>query len=535
MGARLDGMGPILTVARFVPVVRSQVLTVEDLQEAGSALSLAGQDLTDATQDALRSSDENTPLSGGALDRLRTIHGSLAEAVTILRRVQADVDRGNGRWLIGPIDDAHDELSQRLRRVVGRAGSAESGMAALVDFIGGNGPRRYLFLSQNPDEIRPTGGFIGMFGVFTANGGELDAGEFRNITEFSSRYPDALIAGSQAGAPFRFSQPPVPQRMGNVNNLPDWPRSAQLAVDLWERAGLEPIDGVASFTPAFLARLLAVLGPVTVPGYDERVTSENVIERFDHYTELEEAGDFTEKKGFVAELGDVVFDRLVKGPSSSWRPLAEVVGEGFAAREAMVWSRHPAVAPTLAERGWDGAFPESRGDFFYNAEFSYAAKNGRGLRRTFDHHVLLREDGSARITTTVRVRNTEEPGRYNVGSLSYVTLYGPEGGAVQADADPPISTEPPLKGHPGAGYFVDASPGGEAVTRVVWDAPGIARRGSDGRWRYSLLWLRVPDHTGDVLNLRVTLPEGWRWKGAGPPSRVELTEDVRGSWEMAKD
>ena len=66
----------------------------------------------------------------------------------------------------------------------------------------------------------------------------------------------------------------------------------------------------------------------------------------------------------------------------------------------MAWSTDAEVARVLADRGWDGSVPVTTGDFVYPAEFEYAAKHGRELRRTYDHHVALRPDGSARITTT---------------------------------------------------------------------------------------------------------------------------------------
>ena len=532
MGAELDRLGPIRTVARFVPVLRSQIIAVESLQEAAVTVSLAGQRLTDAAQDALRSSEERIPLSG-ALDRLRSIQAPLAEGTTTLQAAQADVRELEGRRLIGPIGDAFNDFSKRLDRAVDQATSAADGIDAVVEFAGGNGPRRYLFLSQNPDEIRPTGGFIGMYGVFSASAGDLQLENFQPVQVFTNRHPGVEIPGTQAGSPFRLSTPPIPQRITNVNNLPDWPRAARLAVDLWERAGEPPVDGVVSFTPAFLARLLAVLGPVTVPTYGETVTSKNLLERFEFYTEQEETGETGDKKGFVAELGDVIFSRLLEVPSSSLGGLAGAVGDAFAAREMMAWSTNPDVATTLGVRGWDGSFPKTTGDFFYNSEFSYAAKNGRGLRRTFNHEVTLRRDGSASITTTMRIANGEEFGRFNISSLSYIVLYGPEGATLQPASDPPVATDPPVSGHPGAGYLMSAPPGGQATIRIAWEATNIARRGSDGKRHYSLWWMRVPDHSGDVLNLQVNLPEGWRWKGEGPPQRVELAKDVRGSWELA--
>jgi hypothetical protein len=115
----------------------------------------------------------------------------------------------------------------------------------------------------------------------------------------------------EAGWPFRFyeaSDKPLDQSLANVNNVADWPQAAQLATDLWERGGEEPVDGVFTVTPAFLADVLGVLGPVEVPEYGETVTAESLIERFDLHTELVEEGQETnvERKAFVAALTEVV-------------------------------------------------------------------------------------------------------------------------------------------------------------------------------------------------------------------------------------
>jgi hypothetical protein len=91
-----------------------------------------------------------------------------------------------------------------------------------------------------------------------------------------------------------------------------------------------------------------------------------------------------------------------------------------------------------------------------------------------------------------------------------------------------------VAGHPAAGYFVAAPPLGQARLRVVWEVEDLARRGPGGSRVYDLWWMGIPDHTGDVLNLRVDLPDGWRWDGEAPPTRVGLDDDLRGSWSYRR-
>ena len=118
-------------------------------------------------------------------------------------------------------------------------------------------------------------------------------------------------------------------------------------------------------------------------------------------------------------------------------PLAHAMAAGFDAREAMAWSSEPVIQDALVERAWDGTLPAVSGDFFDDAEFEYAAKNGGGLHRTFDHDVVLHTDGSAQITTTVTIANTLPPNygydhTLNIDSLSLITIYGPRGATLGA-------------------------------------------------------------------------------------------------------
>jgi hypothetical protein len=535
MKRKLDGMGPIVAVAKLIPIVRSQVIAVETFQSAGIILTQAGLRLTEATQKVLDESTGSTPVSG-AVEKLRAINASLSSGAESLRVAEHKVTALKGRWLIGPIATARDDLNRRLPSYERRAASASDGLTALIAFAGGNGPRRYLFLSQNPDEIRPTGGYIGTYGLISATADTLSLERFEDSHNFLDAHPNAVLPAAQAGSPFRFAAPPLPQSLTNVNNLPDFGSAANLAVQLWNGSGEPHVDGVASVTPSFLSRILAALGPVDVPDYGETVDSGNLIARFDFYTEQlnEDSTAETIRKGFVTSLAEQVMKKVLAAPSSRWQALARAVAQAFNAREAMAWSTDDQVLSALRSRGWDNTLPAASGDFVYNAEFSYAAKIDRSLRRQFDHHVELRPDGSARITTTMVVNNPKPRGFNNPGSLSYITVYGPNGAVLDQSSDSPQSVEPALAGHPAAGWFVGAPPGGRAKLTVVWNVPNLLRKGPNGTREFSLWWLHLPDHAGDVLNLRVDPPPGWHWKGSAPPSQVSLDQDVKGTWVLAK-
>ena len=529
----LSALGPVATVARRVPLLGDQLRAVDAFAEAGLTLSRAGQPLVNAADTILSPENEHLPISE-AMDALRSTQQSLGPAVAAINHAVDQVAPLKHQFLMGPLGRARDDLLDRLPRIRARATSAEQGLTALMAFAGGSGPKRYLFLSQNPDEVRPTGGFIGTYGVLTAEAGHLTLERYRNITEWISRR-DAAVPPELAGSPFRHHSPPLPRTMANVNSIPDWPQAARLAAELWQKGGEEPVDGVVSFTPGFMARILSVVGPITLPAYNETVTAENLHDRLDYQTHQSTPLAGVDPKDFVARVAELVMQKLLDAPASQWEPLGQVMGQAFDSREALAWSKDPQVASTLAQRRWDGAFPAVKGDFFYNSEFAYVSKNGRGIQRTYDHTVTLGADGNGRVTTTLTVTNTQPAGTLNTSTLAYLTLYGPESGVFNSGASDGLSiSEPALAGHPAVGWFRAAAPGGGQTTvKVTWDVSGLARKIGERAWEYSLLWRHLPDHKGDLVNLSIELPAGWTWKGTRPPTQFSLDQDFQGAWRLS--
>jgi hypothetical protein len=528
----IHSVGPLRTVGEHIPFVRAQLRGAEAFADAGDLLTKGASNVTNAAAGVLDPPNQHLPLSQ-AVDALRQIRVALDQGIADIDAANARLVTLNGQRLIGPLDSARNQAAKELPVAERRAESADEGLAALIDFSGGNGPRRYLVLSQNPDEPRPTGGFIGTYGVISAASGHISLDRYASIESWDQAHPGTEIPPQQAPTAFKIPNPPVPQRLANVNATADWPAAAGLAMTMWQRGGEQPVDGVISITPEFLARVVGVLGPVAVPGYPDTVTSSNVVERIDYYTHVEAAALGANRKEFIVELARVVMQKLLDAPAATWDPLGRALSAGFDARESMAWSKQAVVQTAVTNRRWDGTLRATEGDFFYDGEFAYSAKNGRGLRRTFDHLVTVNPDGSGRVTTTVTIANTEPFSETtNLDSLSYLTFYGPAGATLVSSSLSPDASEPSLSDHPAEGWDLSAPPLGTTTLTFTWSVPKLAVRQADGTWRYQLSWMHLPGHTGDTLHLRVDIPSGWRWKGSPPAAAVPLEHDVMGSWTL---
>lgn len=528
---------PLAGAKADAPVVGAQLVAIDALADAGelaaqaaSRVAAAGTHVTGANP------------TGGPIAALRRVRRVVRRSLASLAAADARLRGLRDSWLAPPIARAVTRTRRQLRRASAHGSAALQAAGALVTLTGGDGPRRYLFLSQNPAEVRPTGGFIGTYGVVTARDGHVHLERYDSIESWYFARRHAVVAPEHAPLALRLGRRPISQTIANANARGDWPIAARLAGRLWRKGGGAPIDGVLSITPELVARLLRVLGPVRVPGYARPATSANVVALLDAHThtgararavDRQPFGSLQaarERKRFVGLLARRIMGRMTAGRVPQLA-LARALAAGLRAREGMAWMAEPRVQRVLAAQGWDGAIPRTRGDFFFDGEFQYAVKVGRGLRRTFEHEVALRSDRSARVTTTITVANTRADG---LSSFSYLTLYGPAGGRLHPSSDPPAGVEPPIAGHPAAGWLRETPAWGRTRVRVVWDVPRMLVARRDGRLVYRLRWMSVAAHRGDVLRLRVTPPPGWTWARRGPQRNRRLTGDVRGAWLLER-
>ena len=156
----------------------------------------------------------------------------------------------------GPLLDTYLTVSERLPAI-----------------LGWDGPRRYLVLTQNPAELRPTGGFIGSYGIIAFDKGRITERSFRDIYLLDLPWDYPFIKPPTELANYLLG-PKQPWQLADANWSPDFPTSAQDAIRLYtNESGDTRIDGVLGITTYTIDELLKVTGPITVPEYGATIAS----------------------------------------------------------------------------------------------------------------------------------------------------------------------------------------------------------------------------------------------------------------------
>lgn len=339
---------PVWRAASALPWLGTQLDAVRDVT---AALDLVASGVVPALADVAGSvrPGDLVPVDGAVpLTPVVAAQPAVAAAADAAARADALVAGIPTTGLVPPLASAVAQARGPLAEAAAMLGRVDDAVALLPPMLGADGPRTYLVLVLNPAELRSGGGIVGSVAVLHAADGRLSLGERLASRTLPDAAPPALGADELAIHGDRLGS-----IMQNVTMTPDFPRAAELAVELWEAGGGAPVDGVLAVEPVALAHLLDVTGPVAAPD-GTLLEADGVVRTLLHdaYARYPDPDD---TDAFFAASAAGIFDALVAAPGSPVG-LVDALGRSVAERRVALWSTHPEEQQRLAASPLGGSF-----------------------------------------------------------------------------------------------------------------------------------------------------------------------------------
>ena len=581
LGARADIMTlrdelaftrPIAPYLGWVPRYGPTLVGAPHLLDMADAGSEAGALAVTALKPALavvQREDFSGARLGELLPILTAAGPQLGEADVALDRYEAARAALDGvvppeqlPWRIQQLLALSDEWLPTARNGLGLA-------PHLPALLGQDGPRRYLILAQNEDEMRATGGFITGAGVITVQSGQ--------ITDLSFR--DANQVDNWRDKPYDFPPQPLYDFMGlelflfrDANYWPDFPTSAQKAMDLFVYGqDAAPLDGAVAIDQEFLRLLVDATGPVPIPGTDRAINANNLLNTLRQARDIQEGQEVRDwvrdRKAFLGGFATAIRAKLeadfgAVDPVKLARNLTAAAEE----RHMMIYVRDPGPAQALTAAGWDGRLPDAPPGDFWTAVDSNMGYNKANyyVERAFTYDVALGDQPQAALTITYRHTGpvSDEPCFQGVAEefaqaadylaiadqcyWNFLRVYTPLGSALVDSSRHVVpgdtlfsgrtwdNTAQPLDEMPGLttfGNFLLLPRGGEATAQFIYDLPaGVVEPGNESSI-YRLTIHKQPGRAEPTV-VNVTLPEGTTLVEAQPAPSNEEGNRLTFAWEL---
>lgn len=548
-----DMLGPgwLTDAAKAVPLVGRQVSVVDALLALGLHGSEAGTELAATVSDMPGKGAGKTPTI--TEKGRRHLDAALVSLCAAAARAPELSDDGLLPPLAGVVSSVHDALAP-VTPFLTRCDS----LAGLERYLL-SGQHRFLLVSQHPGEIRPTGGFIGSYGVLSIGPRGFSLEKYEGIEELPVP-PELHIPSPPGDILTRWF------KLRDANWWIDFPTSARELLMFWHEYGQEPVEGVIAIDTSAMSAILEVTGPVTVAKHDETFTAENLLERLNYLLETDyhekqvEAGwtlNPKEKKAVLVALAHQLTERVLSGGPKVMAQSLYALSRAADQKHLQLYVLDPAGQAAVTGLGWSGSLtpPEGTTDLLaVSNAMNRATKANMGVRKTIDYEVALAPDGSAETTLTLGYANTAPyatpPGQRSVFS-NYLRVYRSVGTEIlQGDGVLPAGSLSTVElGLPTAVRPFQLARGRshheKIVTRIpralgVGQAPTLPQSPTPARaWtlgavsHYRLFLVRQADLEDYPTSVTVTLPTELRvtsvtaWKAAtGEALEVSSREGV---------
>ncbi len=552
----LDVAGSLSSLPGAGKVRRAQALL-----EAGQVVTQAAAKLAHGAQ-ALADEGDGLPLLR-IVEQFRTSLApaavDLARAAELLQEVQpADIPE-TYRDAFTAMQAQLPSLEQQFRRLE-RVGSF------LEQFLAVDGtPKRYLFLFQNSNELRPTGGFLGSMAVVDVSGGAIAKVEIPS----GGIYDIAGQTGLRYVAPEPMQLVQANWNLQDANWFPDFPTSAQKVLAFYESAGEPSVDGVVAFTPAVLESFLRLTGPVEVPEVGETFTAETFTTKLQILIKEAEKKDYTKPKLVLGYLAPKILSRALSLERAQLWEMLGKLQEHLVSRDIQLYFTDAQAQATVADLGWTGALQTSPRDFLHvNRTNLGGGKTDGAIEEVDSHEVSIAPDGTVTATLTIIRKHNGLVGDKFTGdrNVSYLRAYVPQGSELLSASgferiDPKRFRAPSPDRVPDpdlvaldAGAIVDATsgtrvsqeggrtvfgnwmgvgPGEVAKATITYRLPFTLKVGGllDRSDSYSLL-VQMQPGTRVNFSSKLFFPQGWVTSWTGSTAQV-FTQESAGTYRMS--
>lgn len=326
------------------------------------------------------------------------------------------------------------KANQLLSEVIGQSELALPLFKYLPELAGAGREKNYLILFQNNMELRPTGGFIGSYGVVTVKNGEIISIYTDDIYNLDKLSKDKLTL--PAPWPMTVYNGQKYLFLRDANWSPDWPTSAKQIQWFWDteraNANLPPLklDGIIAITPDFIANFLDLTGPITEDGIT--FTSQNFALALEQAVEFDFAAKgipLAERKSIIGDLAREIMSRLMKSSPKDLLKLWAVIKKDIEEKQIIVYLSDPELENYIMSENWSGQIRSAEDDYLYVVDANLAAlKTDSVMKREINYSIALDANNDLIGKVAITYRHTGKPVPALITKYrTYTRVYVPAG------------------------------------------------------------------------------------------------------------
>ncbi|MDO9399095.1 MAG: DUF4012 domain-containing protein [bacterium] len=393
---------------KSLPYFKKQIDSAEYLLTATELLSRAVSQSASFGQNIKNSlSEKKLTFSKFSLEEKQSILQCFYQAGPELNGLKANItlalinlEQVNSNGLLLPFKNQINKLKTQLIQANLLLENIASVSEILPAIAGYPEKAKFLIILQNNDELRPTGGFIGTYGIM-----KVDSGDIAEFITHDIYHLDMPIKDKLKIAP----PEPLKKYLGinnwylrDANWSPDWPTSAkkiewfyQIENKLNNQVEQEKFSGIIAITPQLIIDLLSIIGPIKIDNvvYDKNNFQELLQYKVERgYVNLGVSS--WQRKEVIGEIAKELKIKLFDLPAKQWPEVLTILNNNLNAKNILIYLSDPIRQNLVKQRGWAGEIKNTKDDYLMVVDANVAAfKTDAVINRSLEYKVDQNSNG----------------------------------------------------------------------------------------------------------------------------------------------
>jgi len=288
--------------------------------------------------------------------------------------------------------------------------------------------RTYMVFLQNNMELRPGGGFLGQYAIVKIKNGEVTS----SFVEDANLLDQRIQAKVAPPYPFKRMLQLKKWKFRDSNFSPDFPTNIEKAQYFYRLSGRSgSFDGFAAVNTDVFNHILALTGPITVPGYPGEYNSTDGALKLEEFVEkqyiMDPELDTQNRKAILKKMAPILIDKLFT--LGNITKIAEFGHEELKNKNVMLNFKDPEMQSLVESVHWDGKISDDWGsDYLMLVDANMGSmKSDYYIKRSIDYNVDLTAEKPI-ATLTVTYRHAATGGDWRTSDYhSFLRIYTPKG------------------------------------------------------------------------------------------------------------
>jgi len=393
----------------YMPLVLNQINDVEGLLISVQFLSKAvygganfGQSL-----EALLVGDKKFNFSRLSPEAKRNVLRKIFESAPELNGIKADLDLAyinldqvSASGILFILKDKISRIKKQINEAILILDKAVPLSQMIPALAGYPSQVNYLVVLQNNDELRPTGGFLGTYGILKIKDGDIVNFDTHDIYHLDMPVQDKINIA-----------PPEPIEkylndkwyLRDANWSPDWPTAAK-TIDWFyqtesrlnpEAEKISEFSGVLAITPKLITDFLKITGPITVEGqsYDQNNFQDLLQYRVEKgYLVLGVSS--WQRKEVIGEISKKLKIKIFDLPPHQWSEIINTTINNLTSKNLLFYLTDNQLESIAVQNGWAGEIKNYYGDYLMVVDANLAAlKTDAVMSRSINYKVTEGANG----------------------------------------------------------------------------------------------------------------------------------------------